>query len=259
MIENCHFWTGPLTEDFNAGWIKTDHLPNNQKQYPGENAIDTKVLTSGWDTVPRIRITLRNISAHGWKKDGFIANKAVFNLKEKIEAVLDGITVYDSEIAFRMRGTRGNANVTIKNVVIYGCEKAIRAEDNLSNLKIYNTTFGNGLDTQFQFAGGGNVPINWEVINNAFVEQKPDFASDPNNLVVLGGELNSNFLDADSRDYHLKPGSIFIEAGETLVNVTVDRDNNPRTIPYDIGAYELSTDNNINPPPTPPKNLKILN
>jgi hypothetical protein len=258
LIENCHFWTDPLTEDFNAGWSKTDHLPSNQKQYPGENAIDTKVLTSDWDTVSRMRITLRNILVHGWEKDGFIGNKAVFNLKEKIEAVLDGITVYDSEIAFRIRGTRGNANVTIKNAVIFDCEKTVRAEDDLANLKIYNSTFGNGLDTQFQFAGGGGEPINWEIMNNAFVGQKPGFAGKPNNMVVLYGEMASNFIDATIRNYHLKSSAKLIEAGATLEKVELDRDGNLRTDPYDIGAYEYSTDQPVDRPPSPPENLRVV-
>ena len=77
VVENCHFWTGPLAEDFNAGWLKTDHLPDGDKQYPGENAIDTKVLASGWESFPRMRITLRNILAHGWIKDGYISNKGI--------------------------------------------------------------------------------------------------------------------------------------------------------------------------------------
>lgn len=36
LIEKSHFWTGPLTEDFNASWLAG--------QRPGENAIDTKVV-----------------------------------------------------------------------------------------------------------------------------------------------------------------------------------------------------------------------
>jgi hypothetical protein len=258
VIENCHFWTGPLKEDFNSGWLKTDHLPEAQKQYPGENAIDTKVLKSGWENIPRMRITLKNITAHGWKQDGFISNKAVFNLKEKIEATLDGITVYDCEIAFRLRGTRGNANVLIKNAVIYNCQKAIRSEDNLENLKIYNSTFGDSIDTQLYFAGGSDGTDTWDFRNNAFVEKKPDVGIKSSNEVVANSELDTVFADTETGNYHLKSGSRLIEIGETLSSVTIDRDGSIRTSPYDLGAYEFSSSSGTHLPPMPPQNLRVI-
>ena len=64
------------------------------------------------------------------------------------------MTVYDSEIAFRLRGTRGNVNVTIINTEIHDCQKAIRAEDTLSNLKVYHSTFGDAIVTDFQIVAG---------------------------------------------------------------------------------------------------------
>lgn len=258
LIENCHFWTGPLTKDFNSGWQRTDDLPDYQKQYPGENAIDTKVLKSGWEKVSRMRITVRDMLAHGWKNDNFIANKAVFNLKEKIEAVIDGVTVYDSEIAFRLRGTRGNAEVTIKNAVIYKCEKAIRAEDNLENLKVYNTTFGHLINTQLEFAGGSYGTGTWEFLNNAFINEKPAIADEPSNMVVSSGDLELNFLDYGSGNYRLKRGSSLIGAGKTLDNVIIDREARIRNSPYDVGAYAFWTDSQPGGTPIAPKNLRIL-
>jgi len=250
LIEDSHFWTGPLTEDFNEGWLRG--------QNPGENAIDTKVLKSGWESVPRMSITIRNLVAHGWEKDDFVENRAVFNLKEKIEAVLDGISVYDSEIGFRVRGTRGNANVTIKNAVIYSCERAIRAEDDLENLKVYNSTFGDSIDTQLQFAGGSGGTGSWDFRNNAFVDRKPNIASEQSNVVILDGELSSNFVDTGSGDYRLNTGSSLIETGETLANVTTDRDGKIRTPAYDVGAYEFSTDSDPSGTPASPMGLRII-
>ncbi|UCG13978.1 MAG: right-handed parallel beta-helix repeat-containing protein [Deltaproteobacteria bacterium] len=258
LIEDCHFWTGPLTTDFNSGWVRTDNLPESQRQYPGENAIDTKVLKSGWETVPRMRITIRNVLAHGWKKDAFIANKAAFNLKEKIEAIIDGVTVFDSEIAFRLRGANGNANVTLKNGVVYSCEKALRAEDNLENLTVYNSTFGHSIATQLQFAGGSAGTSTWEFANNVFVETKPTVATDPTNLTIAGDELSINFANYASGDYDLRNGSLLIGTGKTLIDVTLDRNGRIRTPPYDIGAYEFSTDGGHGSPPLPPENLRIM-
>ena len=60
-----------------------------------------------------MRITVTNMIALVFINEGFIANRVVFNMKEKIDAILDGVTVYDSEIAFRLCSARGIANVTI--------------------------------------------------------------------------------------------------------------------------------------------------
>jgi len=257
VIEGCHFWTAPLTEDFNSGWIKTDHLPENERQYPGENAVDTKVLKEGWESIPRMRITIRNVIAHGWRHDGFVANKAAFNLKEKIEAVLDGVTVYESEIAFRLRGNNGNANVLVKNGIIYDCEKAVRAEDDLANLKIYNCTFGGSIDTHLELAGSSGGTGSWDLKNNAFVGGKPGLFSDASNMVIPDADLSIHFLDPRAGDYHLRSGSSLVGSGQTLLEVSVDRDMEKRTAPYDVGAYEFSSQG-IPQQPKTPLNLRIL-
>lgn len=239
IITDCHFWTGPLTEDFNDGWIATAHLSEEQKQYPGENAIDTKVLTRGWESHPRMRITISNITAHGWKKDGYISNKAVFNMKEYIEAVFDGLTVYDSEIAFRLRGTRGNANVTIKNAVIYNCDKAIRAENDLANLKVYNSTFGENLPTQIEYTGGDAGAESWDFKNNAFVNERPSTIPAEANTIIDTQDLNTNFINCTIGDYQLSQTSQLIDSGVTIAEVSKDCAGNLRSLPYDIGAFEF--------------------
>lgn len=228
LIEDSHFWTGPLTEDFNA-W--------RAGEVPGENAVDTKMVKSDWDAVPRMRITLRNVVAHGWVNDGFISNRAAFNMKEKIEALFDGVTVYDSEIAFRLRGTRGNADVTILNAVIYNVERAVRAEDNLANLAIYHTTFGGGIGTAFQIVAGNNSAT-WDLRNNAFPGAVPGVASDPSNLTATA----TDFVDAATHDYHLAPGAGLIDQGVPLTSVATDRDGRarPQGSAPDVGAYEFA-------------------
>ena len=239
LIEDSHFWTSPLASNFNNGWLAG--------QRPGENAIDTKVVASGWENESRATITLRNIVAHGWEKDGFIANKAVFNMKEKITAVFDGITVYDSEIAFRLRGTRGNADTTLRNVVMYNVEKAIRAEDNLANLVIHNTTFGESINTLLQFAGGSSGAGSWDWRNNAFVGSPPSVAShSTNRLAPL-----SDYLNSGQGDYHLVLNATLVDQGTTIGSVITDRDGHPRSGMYDVGAYELITVSDRTPPDAP--------
>ncbi len=183
IIENCEFWTGPLTENFNAGWLKTDHLQDSQKQYPGENAIDTKVVKNDWNEASRMQLTIKDTIIHGWKKDGFINNKAALNLKEKINAVIDNVTVYDSEIGFRIRGTRGNANVTIQNSHIYNCEYAVRSEDNLSNLNIVDSVFGENNTMLLPVASSTNFDT-WLITDNNFLDSKFSQASDTSNKII---------------------------------------------------------------------------
>ena len=54
LIEDSVLWTAPLAQNFNSGWSAGDS--------PGENAIDTKVVTSGWDSEIRMKITLRGLA-----------------------------------------------------------------------------------------------------------------------------------------------------------------------------------------------------
>ena len=243
IVENSHFWTSPLSSNFNGNWLAGER--------PGENAIDTKVASSNIDSATRMVITIRNVTAHGWLKDGFISNKAVFNMKEKIEAVFDGVTVYDAEIAFRLRGTRGNANVTIRNGVIYDVEKAIRAEDDLAQLVVQNATFGDGILQHLQFAGGAAGTGSWDWRNNAFINSKPAVASDSSNVIATA----SDFQDSALRDYHLRAGALLIERATTIAEVSKDRDAIVRTVPYDVGAYEFSTVDGL--PPAAPSSLRL--
>ena len=66
---------------------------------PGENAMDTKAAAAN----VRSRITVRDTIASGFR-GGLISNMAAFNFKENVDATVDGVTVFDSEIAFRLRG-----------------------------------------------------------------------------------------------------------------------------------------------------------
>lgn len=237
LIEDSELWTGPLEEDFNSGWQAGNS--------PGENAIDTKVLQSGFANEIRMKITLRNVIAHGWTAVPEISNRAAFNLKEKISAELNRITVYDSEIAFRVRGALGNAETLIANAVIYDVGIAIRAEDDLTDLRVYNSTFGHGVAEQLRHAGGSGGVSSWDWRNNAFVDSKPNEASDPTNIVAT----ESDFIAVNDRNYALSPTSILVDAGAEISIVNADRDGNPRSAPYDTGAYELQ---NAGTRPNPP-------
>jgi hypothetical protein len=226
VIEDSELWTGPLLTDFNTGWRAGNS--------PGENAIDTKVLQSGFANEIRMRITLRNVTAYGWTAIPQISNRAAFNLKEKITANLDRVTVYDSQIAFRIRGGLGNADTTISNAVIYDVDTAVRAEDGILNLRVFNSTFGNGVGQHLQHAGSSSGVSTWDWRNNAFVGSKPIEAGNASNRVAG----SQDFANSAGRDYHLSATSSLADQGVAIASVTSDRDGNPRSAPYDVGAYE---------------------
>jgi hypothetical protein len=244
LVEDCSFWLAPLTaaeNGFAAGTIA------------GENAIDTKTYTGGG----RARIVIRRARASGFGP-GLIANMAAFNLKENIDAVLDGVTVRDSEIAFRLRNP---SLVTVQNAVVYDVTTAVRYEDNISNLKIWNSTFGGSIERVFQAASSSGSVLD---VRNVLIlgSSRPSQASGASNLAVTA----SAFVDAAGHDYHLS-GSAGVDAGVTLSGVAADRDGvaRPQGSAYDVGAYEwCSSACGAAPPPpsttppAPPRNLRII-
>ena len=175
IIRDSHFWTSPLEKDFNSGWRATAHKSAEERQYPGENAIDTKVVKENWEAAPRMRLTIDNLRAHGWRADAYIANKAIFNLKEKIDATLNNIEVFDCEIAFRLRGKKGDPFIRIHNSKIYDCKVGIRAEDGLEDLTVTHTFFGEGLKMSINEVGKNTrrATKGWTFTNNLFHKKVP--------------------------------------------------------------------------------------
>ncbi|MCP4131308.1 MAG: DUF1565 domain-containing protein [bacterium] len=225
-VENCHLWNGPLPQTLAAGAGFAELEGKN----PGENAVDTKYYIADG----RGKLVIKNVLAHGWYSE-YMSNGAAFNIKHNVEVEFDGITTYDNDIAFRLRGpgSKGGAWVTLKNAVIYDTARAVRYEDAIENLHIYNSTFANN-SKNFESAGG--YGSGFEVKNNLFLNTKPAEAGDSSNLAADA----SAFVDMTSDDYHLSAGSPAIDYGISLAAVTVDRDRNvrPQGSGYDVGAYE---------------------
>lgn len=218
LIEGCKLWLQPLpaaVNGFAAGTV------------PGENAVDTKVNSA----TPRPKLTIRNTEAYGFRS-GLIGNMAAFNIKETVDAVIDRVTVHSSEIAFRLRAP---ADVRLQNAVVHSVSKAVRYEDNIQNLRIWNSTFGGGIAELFDEASSSASVL--DVQNVAILgSTRPREASAASNLL-----LNATaFVDVSRHNYHLATTSAANDTGITLPEVVTDRDGTrrPQGVAYDVGAYE---------------------
>ena len=225
VIEGCRLWVQPLPEavgGYAAGVT------------PGENALDTK--TSNGEMRPA-ELLIRDTTAYGWR-NGLITNMSAFNLKENIDVTVDRVTVYDSEIAFRLRGAtefrpRG-AQVGISNTVIYNVDKAIRYEDEIGIVRLDHVTLGDGIRRPLDEASAtGRIRAR----NVLFLgDILPDELQDSSNLAVDP----TAFVAVSDHDYHLTSDAAAIDIGESLAMVLIDRDGNlrPQGSGWDIGAYE---------------------
>jgi hypothetical protein len=228
VIERCRLWLAPLPNDengFPAGTV------------PGENALDTKVA----DAAPRARITIRDTEAWGFK-DGLIRVQAAFNLKENIDATVDRVTVKDSNVAFRLRGsdeTTTGAWVRVQNAVIHDVRVAIRYEDNIERLRIWNTTFGRGIGRTFEneLTGSASPDVRNSVILGRALPREAKGSSN-----VAADE--SAFINAASHDYRPAPGSRLIDRGTTIGDVATDRTGitRPQGAAFDVGAFEMKVE-----------------
>jgi hypothetical protein len=143
VLEHCDISMGPLMEDmagFKAG------------QAPGENGVDTKQSPEN----ARSKLTIRNSVFHGYRASGYIGMPAALNLKDHVEVLVENCLFYDNYVGVRLRGpgSRGGAQVTLKDCWFYDCDLAIRIEDRAQGLKIIRPHFGSGIKRRYQQVGG---------------------------------------------------------------------------------------------------------
>jgi hypothetical protein len=217
-IEGCRLWLQPLpgaANGFAAGTV------------PGENAVDTKTYADG----SRGRMVIRDTKVWGFR-GGLIANMSAFNLKEQVDVIVDGVSVHDSEIAFRLRGP---ARVAVRNAVVHDVATAFRYEEDIQDLRIHNVTIGLNVARSFQSADARNASLE---VRNLLVlaDHLPVEAAGPGNLAVAADA----FVGAAGGDYRLSPGSPAENAGMTIEGVDRDRDGvrRPQGRAVDVGAYE---------------------
>ena len=225
LIDACHLYTDPLPDD-KAAW--------SAGQIPGENAFDSKADGDSADH----GFTIRDSIIHGFHS-GWIGNQAALNIKKDVHGVVERCTIYDNVLAFRLREPA--QPVVVRNCVVYGNDYAMRYEDGIHDLKLYNNTFIDS-GSHFQDGGGGGLGSGFEVRNCLFDNAVPGEASvDPSNLAVASGDFATTFEDATAADYHLLSTAPAVDAGVDLAGlVPDDRDgvDRPQGTAYDVGAYE---------------------
>ena len=221
-IDRCQFWLEPLLtaeNGFPAGTV------------PGENALDTKTL----GTAPRATVIVRQTEAWGFR-GGLISNMAAFNIKENVDATFDGVTVSRSEIAFRLRGPgpSGGAWARVQNAVVYDVGTAVRYEDNIERVQVWNTTLGSAIPRFFRAASSTSAGL--DVRNVLFLGSSSTMPGGLGNVQATA----AFFVNAAAHDYRLAPGSPAIEAGVSITSVAKDRIgvSRPQGAYWDVGAYE---------------------
>jgi hypothetical protein len=203
-------------------------------QIPGENALDTKAKGDAADH----GFVVRDCVIHGFRT-GWIGNQAGLNIKKSVHGVVERCTLYDNELAFRMRAPA--SPVVIKNCVVYDNDHAIRYEDGIEDLQLYNSTVVDNVEHLLD-GGGGGLGSGFVASNVLFEGAVPvEAASDPSNQAVDPGAMSGTFVDPGNRNYRLNANATPVDAGVDLSGIVDDdRDGVPRPqgAGYDVGAYE---------------------
>jgi hypothetical protein len=222
-IDRCKLWLEPLAaaeNGFAAGTV------------PGENGIDTKTRAGA----PRGVVIVRQTEAWGFR-GGLISNMAAFNIKENVDAQFDGVTVSRSEIAFRLRGpgAYGGAWARVQNAVIYDAGTAIRYEDDIERVQVWNATLGSAITRFFRAASSNSNGL--DVRNVLFLGSSSTMPAGLTNMQASA----AFFVNAGAHDYRLRVGTPPIDAGVSIGSVNRDRILVPRPkgAYWDVGAYEF--------------------
>jgi hypothetical protein len=189
LVEHCFLWTGPLDQDY------ADY---KRGERPGENAFDSKVAPAG----PRARITIRNTLMKGWGH-GSIGNGAALNLKEKIQAVVDGCVFVENDIAFRCRGPGGereSAWVTARQCTVYQTSRVFRLESRVENVKISRLALGEGIERDFDHSPGPGA--GFEAVKP---RTAPALQPWPYRALPVGEIVNADNSASSLRDAHPAP------------------------------------------------------
>ncbi|MBN2524265.1 MAG: Ig-like domain-containing protein [Bacteroidales bacterium] len=251
IITNNHLWSGMLDTEVNT-------LPANT--YWSENGIDTKTPDAN---------EIANSSNPNWKAYIYIDNNVLHGFNGKhdwpavainmsVDATIKNTIVYESAIAFRLMGAdiiaqtgtmSGPPLVTMWNCITYNTFwSSVWIEDDLDDVKIWNCTFDNSIDTLWwpgiherapsYFEARTNIGDDFDMRNCIFIDSVPP---ELNGLVgnTVYTASPADFTDYENHDYHLAFNSGAVNTGVNISEVETDIEGNPRISDhYDIGAYE---------------------
>lgn len=223
VLERCRIWAEPLASaenGFKAGAV------------PGSNAVGTQARA---DT-ERSTLVVRDTTVRGYRR-GLRPDLAAFNVEQNVAATLDGVTVHDVDVAFRVRGpdaSGAGAWATIQNAVIHNTSIAFRYEQNVETLNVWNNTIGLNVSRVFQAVLSSHGGL--DVRNLLALQPLSAEAAGSSNRTV-GADA---FVNPAAHNYALAPGSPAVDAGDTIAEVADDRSGGarPQGAGYDIGAYE---------------------
>jgi hypothetical protein len=125
------------------------------------------------------------------------------------------------------------------NAVVYDSQVAIRYEDTIERLQVWNCTIGAGVQRPFMAASSRRDGLD---VRNVLIlaPSLPPEAQGASNQAAAADE----FVNAAGHDYRLRATSRGVDAGVRIPEVTHDRAgiSRPQGRAYDIGAYELAED-----------------
>jgi hypothetical protein len=160
-------------------------------------------------------------------------------------------------VANEVMGTEISNNLIYRNgsAAVHGPSPGIEVQYGPKDTKIWNNTvYGNA---------GEGILISTADATNSVVQNNVVYGNARTQIhnvgagTVIDHNLTSNpsFVNPAASDFNLQSGSLAIDAGVTLSNVTVDfnKRSRPQGLTYDIGAYEVGSSS----APLPPRNLSV--
>ena len=239
-IVGSHLWDSPLEAD-SAGFRKGTLV--------SENAIDTKHRFKD-----RGRLAVVGCRINGFRSN-LINNVSALNLKENVDVVVDGCEVYDSNIAFRLRGrSKGMAmRSALINCVVRNNDTAYRIEDKLQNFRMFFCTM---MDNQAAVEWAPDYktwfrsyydwqPQGWSNVNNLWIGRfrLPEISSSKelgaaNNRTMNRRSISSEFIPMKGITAVDEP-PLMDTWYEPSGRVVRDQKGKTRKKPSTVGAFEV--------------------